>query len=267
MAMRERRTIVRQFRPEELVVRAEDGAADEQLPDGISGRMIGCACTYNTVDDYGTLFKPGCFDRTRSEKVPAGRVGLFRDHDHVSSAHVGVIRACPDMGDRMMMNADFFDTPEGRDARDYVKTVLAAGSYTGLSVGVYVRDGGREPDPANATDSVYAFREVELAEISITPFPAVPGADAIAARHSTRPDMTLKTQITALRTLLTSMPRADVLAIAKEFGLGELVTTIVDDVATRSVATSPGALVDDATRLAFLREHFQHVTTLNGRHP
>jgi HK97 family phage prohead protease len=175
-----------------FIPRAVKGPDDEALPDGVCGRVMGQACTYNTLDDYGTFFRRGAFDRSRAEKVPAGKVGLFRDHDHVSSQHVGVIRSLDDVGNGVMMTADFFDTPEGRDAKQYVEAVLKAKGSTGLSVGVYPRDGhpaGRrssDPQAEPGKPEPYGFDEVELAEISITPFPAVPGADVLHVRKEAK---------------------------------------------------------------------------------
>lgn len=237
--------ILRRFRPR-VAVRAGDDPAEAD----IAGKIMGVACSYNTPDFFGTMFAPGCFDRTRAEKIPQGKVQLFRDHDHTSRSHVGVVRDCSDVGQSVMMSADCFANDEGQQALDYCKSVLAAEGFTGLSVGVYVRSAEYRPNPmadrdggdkgngvgngdespntvsprdaGDQPDSIYTFTEVELAEISITPLPAVPGAEVLHAR--TRPEDVVRTQLVALRTLMTAIPRAELEAVAKEFGLGVLIT-------------------------------------------
>ena len=333
------------FRPQ-IEMRQADDPAESQ----VAGKIMGVACTYNTPDFFSTMFAPGCFDRTRAEKIPAGKVQLFRDHDHTSRSHVGTVRDCPDVGNAMMMHAECFANDEGQAALDYCKSVLAADGFTGLSVGVYVRnaewrpnpqarDGGdkgsgvgdgpaspseQEPrsegktkkvdgeelsagdfiivgdtdDPstwklpwhfssdektkshlrnalarfnqmtgisaetkkaawtklkrlckehgidvsdeksidysppagampgggsADSASSIYTFTECELAEISITPMPAVPGTEIIHARHQPVTDV-IRQQLVALRVLMTALPRPELEAVAKEFGLGMLVT-------------------------------------------
>lgn len=242
---------MRNFRPQQVF----DRAAKADLPDGVSGRIIGQACTYNSVDDYKTFFKPGAFDRTRAEKIPAGKVHLMRDHDHRTSAHIGVVRSLDDVGNAVMMTADLFDTDEGKAAKQYLDTVMKADSTTGLSVGVYPRQGNPEPAPDGSGDRAYGFSEVELAEISITPFPAVDGADLLAVRRA--PEQVARAQMIGLRMLLTSMPRTDVLTVLEEFGYGE---TELDPLTTRHAPSGTPAgdskLVDPATRLAWLRTQF-----------
>lgn len=220
MTMRVRDLIQRRFHPEILLRGAK---ASDDLPEGVSGRILGRACVYGVPDAYGTMFSAGCFDRTRSEKVSSGKVQLFLDHDHTTRSHVGVVREVPDVGDALMMSADCFDSDAGQSGLDYCKSVLAANGFTGLSVGVYIRDGDWAQDPspgAGANDKVYAFKEVELAEISITPLPAVPGTEVMHARRS--PEERTRGQLVALRMLLTSIPKRELLPICAEFGLGEL---------------------------------------------
>jgi hypothetical protein len=79
-----------------------------------------------------------------------------------------------------VMTADIFDTEEGRSALEYVKAVLAAGASTGFSIGFIPR---RSEQVMVDGTMAERFQEIELREVSVTPMPAVPGADVTAARH------------------------------------------------------------------------------------
>jgi hypothetical protein len=56
--------IVRAFRP---------ALTETHLPPGVIGQVSGIALVYGVVDSHGTTFAPGSLDRTRREKVAAGR--------------------------------------------------------------------------------------------------------------------------------------------------------------------------------------------------
>jgi prohead serine protease len=99
-------------------------------------------------------------------------------------------------------------------------TVLKTDAFTGLSVGVFVRDAEFQPDPADPQDRVYAFKECELAEISVTPLPAVPGTEVLNVRRT--PEERVHGQVVALRMLLTTIPRKELIAVCHEFGLDEI---------------------------------------------
>jgi HK97 family phage prohead protease len=158
--------------------------ADATLPDGVAGRVSGVALTYETVDSYGTLFARGCAKMTIAGKVAARKVPLLMDHERRTGAHVGVVSMMQEMGDSLMMTADLFDTPEGRAALDYVKTVIAAGASTGFSIGFVPRKAETVTIDGRVAER---FLEIELREVSITPMPAVPGADVTSARAEAVP--------------------------------------------------------------------------------
>lgn len=154
--------------------------AEAELPAGIAGRVSGIALTYDVVDSYGTMFARGAAKRSIDTRVKAGKLPLLMDHERSTRAHVGVVRSLDEVGDALVMTADVFDTAEGRSALEYVKAVLASDASTGFSVGFVPRqsesvkvDGQR----------VERFTEIELREVSITPMPAVPGADVLGARQ------------------------------------------------------------------------------------
>lgn len=163
----------------------------EGLPPGVCGQISGVALTYNQRDAYDTTFEPGCLDKTRSEKLAAGKIRLMADHMGTTNRHVGVVRQMPDAGDMVMLQADLFDTDAGRSMLEYCKAVRAAGASTGLSIGFWDRAGEWKTDPGT-NDRYYAYSEIELDEVSVTPMPAVPGAEMLAARHEQNPELLRK---------------------------------------------------------------------------
>lgn len=160
--------------------RIEVRADGDALPDGIAGRVSGVALTYDVVDTYGTMFQRGCAKRSIEGKVRARKVPLLMDHDRSVASHVGVVAGMSEVGDTLVMMADLFDTPDGRAALEYVKAVMAAGASTGFSIGFVPRGSQRVMVDGQPVE---LFTEIELREVSITPMPAVPGADVTGARH------------------------------------------------------------------------------------
>ena len=158
--------------------------ADAALPPGIAGRVSGIALTYETVDSYQTMFARGAAKRSIDNKVAARKVPLLMDHAANTGAHVGVVASMVDTGDALVMTADVFDTPDGRAALEYVKAVIAAGASTGLSIGFVPRRSEMVQTPNGMAER---YLEIELKEVSITPMPAVPGADVTGARHDGEP--------------------------------------------------------------------------------
>ncbi len=154
--------------------------ADGELPPGIAGRVSGVALTYEVVDSYQTMFSRKCAKRSIDGRVAARKVPLLMDHERTSKAHVGVVTSMTDAGDALVMTADVFDTAEGRAAMEYVKAVLASGASTGFSIGFIPR--ASEMVTVNGKP-VERFTEIELREVSITPMPAVPGAEIASARN------------------------------------------------------------------------------------
>lgn len=156
--------------------------ADSDLPEGVCGRVMGRALQYDVIDAYGTLFKRGCLDKTRS-KVAKGKVKLFVNHGfgdmYGTDSHVGVVRSLTQDGQYENMVADLYDTEAGRKQKEYLRAVMAAGGETGLSIGFHERGGGWEKIEGR---DIYAFTELELEEISLAPRNAVPGADVTGVR-------------------------------------------------------------------------------------
>ena len=158
--------------------------AESDLPPGIAGRVAGVALTYEVVDSYGTMFSRKCAKRSIDGRVAARKVPLLMDHERTSKAHVGVITSMSDAGDALVMTADVFDTAEGRSALEYVKAVLASGASTGFSIGFIPRSSEMVTIDGKPVER---FTEIELREVSITPMPAVPGAEVASARNESTP--------------------------------------------------------------------------------
>jgi len=175
-----------------LKFRAAPAEGEPAFPPGIIGRCQAVLLRYGVVDDRGTIFKRGCLDKTRAQKVPAGRVALFANmesggyggHRHGTRTHVGVIRQLADAGDDVLMSADIFDTDEGRSVKQYLEAVLSSGAHTGASVGFLEREGGMVEimDASGVKVRAYQFEEIELFEGTIVPLSSVPGTEVLAVR-------------------------------------------------------------------------------------
>lgn len=202
-----------------LQVRAED-----DLPPGIAGRVSGVALTYDVVDSYGTLFARKCAKRSIDGRVAARKVPLLMDHERTSKAHVGVITSMTDAGESLVMTADVFDTAEGRAALEYVKAVLASGASTGFSIGFIPRQSEMIQVDGKPVEK---FTEIELREVSITPMPAVPGAEIASARNEPAPSVVseevpserTETELLtiAARVALDALPDSDRLAVLSAY--------------------------------------------------
>jgi HK97 family phage prohead protease len=181
--------------------------AESDLPPGVAGRVSGVALTYEVVDAYDTMFARGSAKRSIDTRVAARKLPLLMDHERSTRAHVGVVTAMEDVGDALVMTADVFDTAEGRAALEYVKAVLASGASTGFSIGFVPR---RSETVKAGDKTAERFTEIELREVSITPMPAVPGADVTGARNEPEHTEAERTDddllIVAARAALDALP-------------------------------------------------------------
>jgi HK97 family phage prohead protease len=193
------RTRVAYLTRAQLTLRAED------MPDGICGRVQGIALVYGVTDAYNTRFVEGCLDRTKREKLAAGKVQLYMDHTYGVRCHIGVVRSLETVGDTEVMTADLFDTEDGRRAKEYLTAVTSAKAQTGLSIGFYDRAGDWMDD---GEDRIYEYTEVELEEISLTPRPAVPGANVTGVRN----EDTNELKWVAFDSLVSTLPIEEVRA-------------------------------------------------------
>lgn len=240
--------------------------AESQLPPGIAGRVSGVALTYEVVDSYATMFARKSAKRSIDGRVAARKVPLLLDHERTSKAHVGVVTMMEDVGDALVMTADVFDTADGRAALEYVKAVLASGASTGFSIGFIPR--ASEMVSVDGKN-VERFTEIELREVSITPMPAVPGAEVSSARHDA-PDEVVEEEV-AVRTddellviaahaALRSLSDADRHAVLAAYlpdtrsATASLVTPVVIDTPTATDSTARYVSLDE--RIAAVRSTY-----------
>jgi HK97 family phage prohead protease len=244
-------------------------ARQEGLPEGIAGRITGVALTYEQVDTYGTVFARGCAKRTIDTKVKARRVPFLMDHEREVDAHVGVVASLTDTGDGLVMVADLFDTEAGREARDYVKAVMAAGAVTGLSIGFVPK---RTELAVVDGNTVERFLEIELREVSLTPMPSVPGTDVLGARSDKSPPDVPEQPRDSVRTdrdllMIAARTALDALSVTdRQAVLDAYASPYLDDVApgTRTDCCAPptptpareDAAVTMADRLAAVRQTY-----------
>lgn len=196
------------------------GTAENPLPKGVCGQLVAKILTYGVVDAEGTAFAAGCLDRTKNEKVAAGKVPVFSDHKHDSAHHIGVVKKLETVGNVEVMTADLFDDDAGRAAKEKLQTVKSAGGFSGYSVGVLPRSGAWTKI---GDDHAYQFSEAEMMECSTTPMPAVPGTGTMSLRSTAEQRVDLLE--TTARTILSSIDPAKAAVIASEFVLKAAVVT------------------------------------------
>jgi phage head maturation protease len=136
--------------------------------------FAGWACRTDTIDAYGTLFRPGCWS---AGGLDDGVYALCWFHN--PSQPVGVFEAS-ERSEGLWIEGDWDDTPEGRTARTRGQE---RGSARQLSVGfrgvIYAED---------APNEIVAARLVEVSQITAR-MAAVPGAEfrsAAATDHRIR---------------------------------------------------------------------------------
>jgi HK97 family phage prohead protease len=238
--------------------------AEAELPAGIAGRVSGVALTYEVVDSYGTMFARKCAKRSIDGRVAARKVPLLMDHERTSKAHVGVITSMSDAGDALVMSADIFDTAEGRSALEYVKAVLASGSSTGFSIG-FVPRASEMVTVDNRT--VERFTEIELREVSITPMPAVPGAEIASARNEVQEAVSERTEndllTLAARVALDALPDSERLAVLSRYLPPTRTETAT--VVTPAVTTTPTS-TETTARYASLAERASAIRSTYTTH-
>lgn len=249
-----------------------DIRAESSLPPGICGRVSGVALTYEVVDSYTTMFARKCAKRSIDTRVAARKVPLLLDHERTSKAHVGVITSMEDVGDALVMTADVFDTADGRAALEYVKAVLASGASTGFSIGFVPRASEMVTIDGKPVER---FTEIELREVSITPMPAVPGAEVSSARNedglqdedgadSTTARTDVELLITAAHVALRSLRESDRHAVIQQYvtdtrsATATPVTPVVAETPTATASTSTYASMEEranAVRSSFTFSH------------
>lgn len=166
---REHRTV----RQVELRIGADAGLAP--------GQFIARVMRYNTLDDYRTLFRPGCFDASLTRGLPK----ICWDHNWAEplGRYTQIVRNDAEVLDLLGVFDDFDAVPQARRAH----AQLLSGTIDQFSVG-FTRlddeatgtwDGNTYPEPR-------AITRATLDEASLVLFGAVPGTELVGVR--TRPD-------------------------------------------------------------------------------
>lgn len=141
------------------------------------------AVAYGVVDDFGTLWSPGCLNEGFAERLPAFLWG----HDHTDIVGRATSWRDTDRGPVVKGRVDMHaDVPRGRQ----LVAQLESGTITDVSVGFQrVRGGTREPTAGElkvypGVDEVVT--KAKAIEISFVFMGAVPGADVLALRAAAR---------------------------------------------------------------------------------
>jgi HK97 family phage prohead protease len=237
--------------------------ADGDLPPGVCGRLSVIALNFDVTDSYGTSFAPGCAARSIGQKVAARKIPFLMDHNREVRAHVGVVASMDEVGASYHSVIDLFDTDDGRRALEYAKAVLAANASTGVSVGFVPR---RSELVKVGERSIERFTEIELRELSLTPMPAVPGADVVGARHGEgagdevadegldeeRDDVTLLSS--AARAALDALPVEARTALIQQYADLLPAAPSAGSSASSTDATTAATAPDTAARMATMDE-------------
>ncbi len=162
-------------------------AAGKASFDAGSGIIDGRAVAYNIVDDYRSVFLPGCFDA--SLRDPAiGLPSLCLAHDWADV--VGRITSWESRSDGLYVVGQL-DDPTAVPSAAKAWAQARSGSVSDLSVGFHVPTGGRrDPTPDELQRWPGAVEIIERAildEVSLVLRGAVPGAKVLATRTATAP--------------------------------------------------------------------------------
>jgi len=125
----------------------------KQLED--DGAFRGLAAVFGNVDRQGDVIEPGAFDRVGGSEVP-----ILANHD--PTAVIGKGRLQPTADGLMIDGRLNLETQAGRETLSNLKF----GAISGLSIGYNKRDFRIE------RDGVRRLLDLDVPEVSVTPFPA-----------------------------------------------------------------------------------------------
>jgi hypothetical protein len=139
---------------------------DLKTDDGKTGVFSGYASAY-TKDVYGDTIAPGAFAQSIRDK--RGKVPILMNHD--PSQVVGFSQSLAEDGKGLMLNGQLaLDTTAGKDVYGLLQTASAMDYRMGMSIGFDANEWEM------AADGSRNLQEIDLWEVSITPFPAQPKA-------------------------------------------------------------------------------------------
>ena len=144
------------------------------------GKFEGYVCTYDTLDDYGTIFQRGCFNESLAERMPR----VCWSHDW--GEPIGRVIEVEDREEGLWVRAQLDDPDDVPQARR-AWSQLQSGTIVDLAVGFRL-DAVRSPTDDekmvhHKLDMVIV--KAELDEVSLVLRGAVPGAMVMATRRRT----------------------------------------------------------------------------------
>ncbi len=145
----------------------QEGSATLVAPRTVQVRAL----TYNVADTYGTSWKPGVFNASLRNRLPA--VCWSHDRKRV----VGKVVDWSDTPGGLDLTIQLADPDAVPDAR-MVQSLLRDGMVDGVSVGF--ANAEDEPDPLHP--GVRRFTRASLPEVSFVLAPSVPGARVLSMR-------------------------------------------------------------------------------------
>lgn len=142
--------------------------------DETSGIVSGYAALFDkVVPGYNEMVRPGAFTKTIAEHRSAGTpIIMLWSHD--PSAPIGKWVCTEDQLGLRVQGEILKDITKGREAL----SLISAGIVTGLSIGFRTRADER------GANGVRVITDAQLEEVSLTAFPAQPGARVTAVRHT-----------------------------------------------------------------------------------
>lgn len=142
--------------------------------DAATGIISGYAALFDVlVPGFNELVRPGAFSRTIAEHRAAGTpIVMLWSHD--PSAPIGKWNVTEDARGLRAEGQIIKDIAKGKEAI----SLISAGVVTGLSIGFRTRAAER------GDKGVRILTDVQLEEVSLTAFPAQPGARVTAVRSN-----------------------------------------------------------------------------------
>lgn len=158
---------------------------DVRATDDAKGIVVARVLTYNVVDDYGSVWLPGCLTRSLNQHLP-----IFQaSHSLGVSETIGRAISWQDSAQGPVVTFRLDVHPDVPLARQ-VYAQLKSGTLTDVSIGFSRVPGGtRMPtseDRKRWPGVTELFSDVDCYEVSQVPVGAVPGAEVLDVRHRGR---------------------------------------------------------------------------------
>jgi HK97 family phage prohead protease len=128
---------------------------------------------HDVVDGLRTSWAPGCFDESLNRRLPP------MCYEHNKQSVIGRATSWKSLGNRTRLVgkfADFDDVPRAREAFSLIRDGIVPGFSFHFRNGRTVRHPTRQ--------GVRSFIKADLLEYGPTPWPAIPGAEAVDIRSA-----------------------------------------------------------------------------------